>query len=40
VFAEANNLKVLKAAQGVLVEGIAKPDFLGNKELYQEAYSP
>lgn len=32
VFAEANNLKVLKAAQGVLVEGIAKPVLLGNKE--------
>lgn len=32
VFAEANNLKVLKAAQEVLSEGIAKPILLGNRE--------
>jgi malate dehydrogenase (oxaloacetate-decarboxylating)(NADP+) len=33
VFAEANNLKVLKAAQEVLSEGIAQPVLLGNKEI-------
>lgn len=33
VFAEANNLKILKAAQGVLCDGIAKPILLGNKEI-------
>ncbi|MGF1585155.1 MAG: NADP-dependent malic enzyme [Bacteroidales bacterium] len=33
VFAEANNLKVLKAAQEVLSEGIAQPILLGNKEV-------
>lgn len=33
VFAEANNLKVLKAAQEVLSEGIAQPVLLGNKEV-------
>ena len=36
VFAEANNLKVLKAAQGVLVEGIAKPILLGNKDIIRK----
>lgn len=33
VFAEANNLKILKAAQGVLSDGIAKPILLGNREV-------
>ncbi len=33
VFAEANNLKVLKAVQGVLDEGIAKPILLGDKKI-------
>jgi malate dehydrogenase (oxaloacetate-decarboxylating)(NADP+) len=33
VFAEANNLKVLKAAQAVLSEGIAQPVLLGNKDI-------
>jgi malate dehydrogenase (oxaloacetate-decarboxylating)(NADP+) len=32
VFAEANDFKVLKAAQFVIREGIAKPILLGNKE--------
>jgi malate dehydrogenase (oxaloacetate-decarboxylating)(NADP+) len=32
VFAEANNFKILKAAQSVLFDGIAKPILLGNKE--------
>ncbi|MFW6309748.1 MAG: phosphate acyltransferase, partial [Prolixibacteraceae bacterium] len=32
VFAEANNFKVLKAAQFVVREGIAKPILLGNEE--------
>ncbi len=32
VFAEANDFKVLKAAQFVVREGIAKPILLGNKE--------
>ena len=36
VFAEANNLKVLKAAQGVLCDGIAKPILLGNKEVIRK----
>ncbi len=36
VFAEANNLKVLKAAQGVLVDGIAKPILLGNKDIIKK----
>ncbi|TVR73573.1 MAG: NADP-dependent malic enzyme [Marinilabiliales bacterium] len=36
VFAEANNLKVLKAAQGVLVDGIAKPILLGNTEVIRK----
>jgi malate dehydrogenase (oxaloacetate-decarboxylating)(NADP+) len=34
VFAEANNLKVLKAAQEVLSDGIAQPVLLGNREDY------
>lgn len=33
VFAEANNLKILKAAQEVLMDGIAEPILLGNKEV-------
>lgn len=33
VFAEANNLKILKAAEVVFCEGIAKPILLGKKEL-------
>jgi malate dehydrogenase (oxaloacetate-decarboxylating)(NADP+) len=33
VFAEANNLKVLKAAQQVLCDGIAIPVLLGNREI-------
>ena len=33
VFAEANNLKVLKAAQAVLSEGIAVPVLLGDKDI-------
>ena len=32
VFADANNLKVLKAVQGVVNEGIAKPILLGSEE--------
>lgn len=32
VFADANNLKVLKAVQGVVNAGIAKPVLLGNEE--------
>jgi malate dehydrogenase (oxaloacetate-decarboxylating)(NADP+) len=32
VFAEANNLKILKAAQAVLSDGIALPVLLGNRE--------
>ncbi len=36
VFAEANNLKILKAAQGVLVDGIAKPILLGNTEVIRK----
>jgi malate dehydrogenase (oxaloacetate-decarboxylating)(NADP+) len=36
VFAEATNFNVLKAAQVVLHEGIAKPILLGNKELILE----
>ncbi len=32
VFAEADNFKILKAAQFVINEGIAKPILLGNKE--------
>jgi malate dehydrogenase (oxaloacetate-decarboxylating)(NADP+) len=32
VFAEANNFKILKAAQFVIREGIAKPILLGNEE--------
>ncbi|UCG27626.1 MAG: NADP-dependent malic enzyme [Bacteroidales bacterium] len=32
VFAEANHFKILKAAQSLLMEGIAKPVLLGNKE--------
>ena len=36
VFAEANNLKVLKAAQGVLVDGIAKPILLGNTDVIRK----
>jgi malate dehydrogenase (oxaloacetate-decarboxylating)(NADP+) len=36
VFAESNNLKVLKAAQGVLNEGIAKPILLGNREVIRK----
>ncbi|MBT3207538.1 MAG: NADP-dependent malic enzyme [Bacteroidetes bacterium] len=37
VFAEANNLKMLKAAQVVLQEGIAKPILLGNLENIKKA---
>jgi malate dehydrogenase (oxaloacetate-decarboxylating)(NADP+) len=33
VFAEANNLKILKAAQAVLGDGIAQPVLLGNREV-------
>ncbi|MCF6333675.1 MAG: hypothetical protein L3J11_10365 [Draconibacterium sp.] len=36
VFAEGNDFKVLKAAQFVLHEGIAKPILLGNKEKIAE----
>ena len=36
VFAEANNFKVLKAAQFVVREGIAKPVLLGNEEKIKE----
>jgi malate dehydrogenase (oxaloacetate-decarboxylating)(NADP+) len=36
VFAEANNLKILKAAQEVLSDGIAKPILLGNREIIQK----
>lgn len=36
VFAEANNLKILKAAQEVLTDGIAKPILLGNREIIQK----
>ncbi len=32
VFAEANNLKILKAAQEVVCDGIAEPILLGNRE--------
>lgn len=39
VFAEANNLKVLKAAQGVLSDGIASPILLGNRELIRKLIS-
>ncbi len=35
IFAEANNLKILKAAQEVLNDGIAEPILLGNKEIIQ-----
>jgi len=36
IFAEADHLDVLKAAQIVLEEGIGKPILLGNKEIIQE----
>ncbi len=36
VFAEANNFKILKAAQFVVREGIAKPILLGNEEKIRE----
>ena len=36
VFAEANNLRILKAAQEVLSDGIAKPILLGNREIIQK----
>lgn len=36
VFAEANNFKMLKAAQEILHEGIAQPILLGNKEVIME----
>lgn len=36
VFAEANNLKILKAAQEVLTDGIAKPILLGNREIIKK----
>ncbi len=36
VFAEANTLRVLKAAQEVLAEGIARPVLLGNKEIIKK----
>jgi malate dehydrogenase (oxaloacetate-decarboxylating)(NADP+) len=39
VFAEANNLKILKAAEVVLCEGIAKPILLGKKELIDRIIS-
>ncbi len=39
VFAEANNLKILKAAQGVLIDGIARPVLLGNKEWIRKLIS-
>jgi malate dehydrogenase (oxaloacetate-decarboxylating)(NADP+) len=32
VFAEADNIKILKAAQIVMEEGIATPILLGNRE--------
>lgn len=36
VFAEATNLKILKAAQGVLTDGIAQPILLGNREVIRQ----
>jgi malate dehydrogenase (oxaloacetate-decarboxylating)(NADP+) len=39
VFAEANNLKILKAAEEVLCEGIAKPILLGKKDLIDRIIS-
>ncbi|HSH20716.1 MAG TPA: phosphate acyltransferase, partial [Draconibacterium sp.] len=39
VFAEANNLKILKAAQFVLRENIAKPILLGNEEKIRDLIS-
>jgi malate dehydrogenase (oxaloacetate-decarboxylating)(NADP+) len=39
VFADANNLKVLKAAQVVVCEGIAKPVLLGNREVISRLIS-
>jgi malate dehydrogenase (oxaloacetate-decarboxylating)(NADP+) len=39
VFAEANNLKVLKAVEVVVGEGIAKPILLGNREVIKKLVS-